>query len=74
MGSFTGKVQQFNTIGRYGMPNGKEGLPSVCSSSLSPLRSSAIQMDHSARRNDFLNRSAIIGGQGISNAAQNMHQ
>lgn len=54
-----GTMKQAHTFatGRYA---NLRDQPSMCSSSLSPLRCSMIQMDHSGKRNDALNRSAII--------------
>ena len=54
-----GTMKQAHTFatGRYA---NLRDQPSMCSSSLSPLRYSMIQMDHSGKRNDALNRSAII--------------
>ena len=53
----TMKQAQTFATGRYA---NLRDQPSMCSSSLSPLRCSMIQMDHSGKRNDTLNRSAII--------------
>ena len=53
----TMKQAQTFATGRYANIRDQ---PSMCSSSLSPLRCSMIQMDHSGKRNDALNRSAII--------------
>lgn len=54
-----GTMKQAHTFatGRYA---NLRDQPSMCSSSLSPMRCSMIQMDHSGKRNDALNRSAII--------------
>lgn len=53
----TMKQAQTFATGRYA---NLRDQPSLCSSSHSPLRCSMIQMDHSGKRNDTLNRSAII--------------
>jgi hypothetical protein len=56
LGASLRPIHTFGT-GRYGNIRDQ---PSLCSSSLSPLRTSIMQIDHSGKRNDALNRSAII--------------
>ena len=54
-----GTMKQAHTFATRRYANLRD-QPSMCSSSLSPMRCSMIQMDHSGKRNDALNRSAII--------------
>jgi hypothetical protein len=68
-----GTMKQAHTFatGRYA---NLRDQPSMCSSSLSPLRCSMIQMDHSGKRNDALNRSAIINISALTGPQNTSHQ